>query len=232
MTHWSFIHQSGHKWNCCVHTLGLLSVGVSLGYLYGSCGEVGSSFGNRDLKNDHIYGTLYIGNFWQVSETPLCELNHHTYCTYLYSCALFCYCNASLPGLLLGFQESCGVLAPAGSLNISFVVSSSWKFHSLVLQKIDLVICRSPATCLMWHVVALEFSSFFVGSLTLLAGNLSKSTLPSVMVLGTKSSSHRKKQKKYLGVILLCLGGYCEINLHLNSIAPFVDVFVTLAKTF
>ena len=89
------------------------SVAVPLGSLYCSCGELGSSFGNRDLKNDHIYGTLYIGNSWKGSETPLCELRHHTYCTCLYSCALFYYHNASLPDLSLGFQEPCGVLASA-----------------------------------------------------------------------------------------------------------------------
>ena len=48
----------------------------------------------------------------------------------------------------------------------------------------------SPATCLMWHAVAFALSNFFTSCFTLLVGNLSKSTLPSVMVLDTKSSSH------------------------------------------
>ena len=112
---------------------------MPLGSIGCPCGEIGSSSGNRDLKNDYICGTPYIGNSWQGSETPLCELSHHTYCTYLCSGALSYYHNASLPDLSHGFQESCGVIASALSHWSSlFVVSSSLKFCSLVLQEIDL----------------------------------------------------------------------------------------------
>ena len=90
----SLILQSGHNWDYHAHTLGLLSVDVPLSFLSCPCGELGSSSGNRDLKNDHICGTLYTDNSWQDSETPVCGFSHHTYCTYLYSCVLPCYCNA------------------------------------------------------------------------------------------------------------------------------------------
>ena len=66
-THWSLILQSDCKWNYFAHTLELLSGDVPLGFLGCSCGELGSSSGHRDLKNDYIYGTLYIGISWQGS---------------------------------------------------------------------------------------------------------------------------------------------------------------------
>ena len=56
------------------------------------------------------------------------------------------------------------------------------------------MVCRSPATCLMCHTVAFVLSIFFANWQTVLVGNLSRSTLPSVMVLDTKSLSHRKSQ--------------------------------------
>ena len=68
--------------------------------------------------------------------------------------------------------------------------------------------CASPATCLIWHAVALELSILFASCLTLLAGNMSKSTFPSLMVLKTNSSSCRKNQKMSLCKILAVSGGY------------------------
>ena len=53
----------------------------------------------------------------------------------------------------------------------------------------------SPGTCLIWCAVALELSIFFASCLTFLAGNFSRSTLLSFMVLDTNSSSYKKKQK-------------------------------------
>ena len=77
-TLWSLILQSGHKWNCYAHTLGLLSVDVPLGFLGCSCGELGSSSGNRELRNDHNYGTFYIGTSWagQLNPCTWVELPH------------------------------------------------------------------------------------------------------------------------------------------------------------
>ena len=57
------------------------------------------------------------------------------------------------------------------------------------------VVWRSPTTCFMCLAVALEFSIFLASWHTLLAGNLSSSTLPSFIVLETNSSSFRKKTK-------------------------------------
>ena len=119
-------------------TLGSLSVGMPLGSLYCSCGELVSSFGSRDVKNDHIYGTLYIGNSWQGSETPLHESSHHTYCTCLYSCALSIIVMLLYQTCCLVFRSLVACLPLLVHWSSLFAVSSSWKYHSLVLQKIDL----------------------------------------------------------------------------------------------
>ena len=65
----------------------------------------------------------------------------------------------------------------------------------------------SPATCLMCLAVALELSYFLASWHTLVAGNLSKPTLPSFMVFETKSSSHRKNQNISLCKILAVFVG-------------------------
>ena len=60
----------------------------------------------------------------------------------------------------------------------------------------------------MCRTVAFELSSFLASCCTLLAGNFSKSTLPSLMVLDTNSSSLRKNQNMSLCRILAVSGGY------------------------
>ena len=67
--------------------------------------------------------------------------------------------------------------------------------------------CRLPATCLMCLAVAFKLSIFFTSWHTLLAGNLSRSTLPSFIVLDTKSSSLINKQKMLWCNILAVSGG-------------------------
>ena len=64
----------------------------------------------------------------------------------------------------------------------------------------------SPATCLILHAVALEPSILFASCQTQLAGNLSKSAFPTLVVLDTNSSSHRKIQKISLCKILAVSG--------------------------
>ena len=115
---------------------------------------------------------------------------------------LGCACgwNPSLPWCLwftcLGFIGALFFLYfPAGN-------SVHW-----CLRRFICAACGSPATCLIWHAVALELSSFWASCLTLLAGNFSRSTLPSLMVLETKSSSLRKNQKMSLCIILAVSGG-------------------------
>ena len=76
------------------------------------------------------------------------------------------------------------------------------------LRRFICTACGSPATYLIWHAVALEFSRFLASCLTLLAGNFSRSTLPSLMVLETNSSSLRKNQKMSLCRIFAVSGGY------------------------
>ena len=70
------------------------------------------------------------------------------------------------------------------------------------------VACISPATCLIYLAVALELSYFFASWYTLLAGNLSRSLLPSFMVLETNSSSLRKNQNISLCKIFAVSDGY------------------------
>ena len=61
---------------------------------------------------------------------------------------------------------------------------------------------RSPATCQMCLAVALELSIFLANCQTLLAGNFCMSTLPSFIVLVTKSLSFINNQKISLCNIL------------------------------
>ena len=92
------------------------------------------------------------------------------------------------------------------------------------LSRLICVACGSPATCLIWCVVAFELSIHFASCLTLLAGNMSKSTFPSLMVLEKNSSSCRKNQKMSLCKILAVSGGilpgwlelvpHCTIHQH------------------
>ena len=70
------------------------------------------------------------------------------------------------------------------------------------------VACGSLATCLMCHAVAFELSNFFANWQTLLLENFSRSTLPSVMILDTKSSSHRKNQSMLQCNIFAVSGRY------------------------
>ena len=63
------------------------------------------------------------------------------------------------------------------------------------ISKLICVACGSLDTCLMCLAVDLEDSNFFASYLTLLAGNLSRSILESLIVLDTNSSSLRKKPK-------------------------------------
>ena len=76
------------------------------------------------------------------------------------------------------------------------------------LSRLICAVCWSPATCFIWHAVVLELSILFASCHTLLAGNLSKSMLPSLMILDTNSSSCRKNQKISLCKILVVSGGY------------------------
>ena len=70
------------------------------------------------------------------------------------------------------------------------------------------VACISLATCFICLAMAFELSYFFASWHTLLAGNLSRSTLPSFMVLETNSSSCRKNQNMSLCKIFAVSGGY------------------------
>ena len=76
------------------------------------------------------------------------------------------------------------------------------------LMRLICTVCGSPTTCLIWHTVALELSILFACYLTLHAGNFSKSTLPSFMVLDTNSSSCKKNQNMSQCKILTVSGGY------------------------
>ena len=78
------------------------------------------------------------------------------------------------------------------------------------------VACGSLATFLMCLAVVLELSIFLANCLNLLAGNLFKSMLLSLMVFNTNSSSLRKNQN----ICSLCL----------YSIVPFIHTSITLSK--
>ena len=64
------------------------------------------------------------------------------------------------------------------------------------------VVCGSLATCLMYFAVAFELSIFLANCLTLLAGNLFKSMLPSLIIFDTNSLIS-EENKIYLCVVFL-----------------------------
>ena len=66
--------------------------------------------------------------------------------------------------------------------------------HWCLIRLISAALGSLP-TCLMCHAVALDASIVFASCLTLLAGNLSRSILLSLMVLDTNASSFKKNQK-------------------------------------
>ena len=83
---------------------------------------------------------------------------------------------------------------------------------------------RSPATCQMCLAVAFELSIFLANCQTLLARNFCMLTLPSFIVLVTKSSSFIKNQKISLCNILAVSGRYftkltctCTALYHLST---------------
>ena len=118
--------------------------------------------------------------------------------------------------LPLIFWPCCGSF-PCGSLLLP-CLGLAWDFlfsylcwSSSVLWCCSKLICAawgSPDTCLICPTMAFELSNFLANWCTLLVGNLSRSTLPSLMVLDTKSSSHRKNQNMSLCSILAVSRGY------------------------
>ena len=87
-------------------------------------------------------------------------------------------------------------------------VSVLRKLGPLMSQQLNLGSLGLPDTCFICLMVAFELSSFLANGHTLLAGNLSKSMLPSLMVLDMKSPSFKKNQKMSLWSILAVSGGY------------------------
>ena len=160
-TYLSLILQSGCNWDYHAYTVGLLSVDVALGFQCCSYGKLDSSSGNRGLKNDHICGTLYIDNFWQDNETPVCGLSHHTYHGYLYCCVHFSIIVFLCLTCLLVFR----IFVVWWSLLIYWfslmIVSHGWSFVLWCHWRLISTACGSPATCLIWCTVALELSGFF-----------------------------------------------------------------------
>ena len=86
------------------------------------------------------------------------------------------------------------------------LVLAYWEVHMLMSHQIDLSCLGSLAICLMCLAVAFEVSIFFASCLTMLAGNLPRSMLLSLIVLETNSSSFKKNQKMSLWRIWLFLG--------------------------
>ena len=88
------------------------------------------------------------------------------------------------------------VVSLFGLPKLSFpLILTSWCLSRLICTA-----CGSPATCFIWCVVALELSNFLVSCCTLLAGNFSRSMLPSL-----KQTLHPSgKNKKNVPVKDLC----------------------------
>ena len=147
------------------------------------------------------------GYFSLSTGIPQDKQNHHTWGIYLYSyvqaCGqnflklTWCWFSALLWWVCLclttGFLFLC---FPGGS-------SVCW-YH----MRLTCTVSGSPATCLMCLAVALELPIFLASWCTLLAANFSRSTPPSLIVLDTNSSSHRKNWNISQCKILAVSGGY------------------------
>ena len=230
------IHQSltlflGYNLNCLVHTLGLHVVGALWGFCDCSYAAPESSFGSINWKSVHIWCRLCTGTSLQVIGIPVHEWNHHFYYNGQASYVFFYCCMISWFDSALGFPVVlCCFSLPVGPFFLLCLFVESTVYWCLI--KLIWVACGSPATCLIRHSVALELSNFFDKWQTLLAGNIPGSTLPSVIVLDTKLSSHQKNQKMSQCNFFTFSGGYLvRFYLHLYSIVPFINTFVSLTKT-
>ena len=190
MTHQRLNLLNNCDWMCLAHTLVLHEVDVHWDLCGCSFGALESSSDSIILKSGHMCYILCIDTSLQEIGIPVHEW---IYYSDLASYVFFYFCKVSLPGLSLDFEESCMVLAY--QLVFSSYCVCLWKALFLwCLIKLIWVACGSPATCLIWCAVAFECSNLFASCWTLLAGNLSRSTLPSVIVLETKSSLHKKNK--------------------------------------
>ena len=109
------------------------------------------------------------------------------------------------------------------------------------LNKFTWMACGSLDTCLMCLVVDLEDSHFLASCLTLLAGNISRSMLESLIILETNSSFLRKKPKYVsMQVLLFQVGtllGWSELvqqypfHLHSSLLAQYFVKRSNLALT-
>ena len=151
---------------------------------------------------------------WACESFPVdCITTLWTPVVVVWRCSLFEVGGKWLPFI---FWPCCGSL-PQGSLLLP-CLGFVWDFFFLYLywgssllwwcNKLIWAAWGSPDTCFICLAVAFELSNFLANWHTLLAGNLSKSMLPSLMVLDTKSSSLRKNQKMSLCSILAVSKGY------------------------
>ena len=141
-------------------------------------------------------------------ESLLGGWNLHTCCIFPFACEHFLNQRASCIDLVAFcstflFCIGLGLAWGFGFLYFSLDSSVHW-----CLIKGICVACISPATCQLCLAMVFELSYFLASWHTLLAGNLSKSTLPSFMIFETKSSSHQKNQNISLCKILAVSGGY------------------------
>ena len=121
------------------------------------------------------------------------------------------------------FWPCCGSF-PRGSLLLP-CLGFAWDFFFLYLywgssvlwwcNKLIWATWGSPDNCFICFTAAFELSNFLANWHTVLTWNLSKSMLPSLMVLHTKSSSLSKNQKMSLCSILAVSGGILP-----NSLVP------------
>ena len=108
--------------------------------------------------------------------------------------------------LVMALPVTCIILVTGWSRlckGFPLLVHAYLEVCTLMSHQIDLIhLGGSNATCMMCLAVILELSIFFGSCLTLLAGNLSRSMLLSLIVLETNSSSFKKNQKMFLWRIL------------------------------
>ena len=186
--HWINNLLSGWIWTCHKHTQHPL---VTYGPLVSLAWIKLVSSGNRGLWSVHIYDKTCIEISLLDTGNLQCDLNLHMSDIYPCSCTHSWHQSSSCNYVACHLYHSCDQVVWASQRTSSSCAclleglctgaSSNWSEPP-----------GGHTTCLLCLAVTFELSIFFASCLTMLAGNLSRSILLSLIVLETNSLSLRK----------------------------------------
>ena len=189
----SWTPQNDCNWNYLAHTLSLHKVGALWGFCDCSHEVPGSSFGSINWKSGHICCSLCTDTFCGLLES-LCVNGIATFITVVKP--LMCLSIAVwFLQLICCWAFMSLVWFQLNSWSSLLIVSICGKFCSLVSHQVNLSDLQISSYLFNMMHSGLGTLKHFASWKTLLAGNFFRSTLPSVIVLDTKSSSCKKNEK-------------------------------------